>query len=97
MNKEQASKAYIKGKLRDHQEYLGCEERRRMTLIQSDMYTVQEAFEDGWEESSKAMIDKACKWIKENFENYVGVDVSEYYIYDDEFADNFRKEMKKQL
>ena len=44
ITKEQASEAYIKGKLRDHQEYLGCEERRRMTLIQSDMYSVQKAF-----------------------------------------------------
>lgn len=39
-------------------------------------------------------IDKAYKWIKENFENYVGVDVSEYDIYDDEFADDFRKAME---
>lgn len=97
MNKEQASKAYIKGKLRDSREYLGCEENRRKRLITCDLYDLEQAFEDGWEESSKTMIDKACKWIKENFENYVGVDVSEYYIYDDEFADNFRKEMKKQL
>lgn len=95
MNKEQASEAYIKGKLRDHQEYLGCEESRRMTLIQSDMYTVQKAFEDGWDEAKKKFLERAYKWIEENFENYIGADVSEYDIHDDEFADNFRKAMEE--
>lgn len=53
------------------------------------------SFEEGAEWADKTMIDKAYKWIKENFENYVGVDVSEYYIYDDEFADDFRKAMEE--
>lgn len=68
MNKEQASEEYIKGKLRDSNDYLGCEERRRMTLIQSDMYTVQQAFEDGWDEAKKTMIEKACKWMEQQDE-----------------------------
>ena len=94
MNKEQASKAYIKGKLRDHQEYLGCEERRRMTLIQSDMYTVQEAFEDGWEEFSKTMIEKAEKWLSD-----IDFDM-EYYNYEDgfskeQFIEDFKKTMEE--
>lgn len=59
MNKEQSSDAYIKGKLRDHQEYLGCEEHRRKQLITCDLYDMEQAFEDGWEESSK----QACKWF----------------------------------
>lgn len=59
MNKEQASEAYIKGKLRDHREYLGCEERRRMTLIQNDMYTVQQAFEDGWDAAMEELRKKS--------------------------------------
>ena len=71
MNKKQASEAYIKAKLRDSREYLGCEESRRMTLIQSDMYTVQEAFEDGWEESSKTMIEKAEKWLEHFLEKTI--------------------------
>ena len=66
MNKEQASEAYIKGKLRDHQEYLGCEESRRMTLIQSDMYTVQQAFEDGWEEARKHMLIKTIDLLNKS-------------------------------
>lgn len=63
MNKEQASEAYIKGKLRSHKEYLGCEESRRMTLIQSDMYTVQQAFEDGAKWADQTMIKKACDYL----------------------------------
>lgn len=71
MNKEQASEAYIKAKLRDSNEYLGCEESRRMTLIQSDMYTVQEAFEDGWDKSKKTLLDKACDYLyKLNYMNF---------------------------
>ena len=53
MNKEQASEAYIKGKLRDHQEYLGCEEHRRKQLITCDLYDLEQAFEDGWDEAKK--------------------------------------------
>ena len=67
MNKEQASEAYIKGKLRDHQEYLGCEESRRMTLIQSDMYTVQQAFEDGWDEAKKQSENKLPCQLTRNY------------------------------
>lgn len=72
--KEQASEAYIKGKLKDYQEYLGCEERRRMKLIQSDMYKVQKAFEDGWDEAKKTLLDKVCDYLyklnRMNFNEY---------------------------
>lgn len=67
MNKEQASEAYIKGKLKDHQEYLGCEERRRMKLIQSDMYKVQKAFEDGWEEAKKQSENKSSLQLTRDY------------------------------
>lgn len=74
ITKEQASEAYIKGKLKGHQEYLGCEESRRMTLIQSDMYTVQQAFETGWDEAEKTLLDKVCdclyKLNQMNFKEY---------------------------
>lgn len=53
-----------------------------------------DGFVMGAEWADKTMIEKAYKWIKENFENYVGADVSEYYIYDDEFADDFLKAME---
>lgn len=43
------------------------------------------------ENQKKALIDKACNWVKENFECYVGADVSPYYIYVDEFVEDFRK------
>ena len=48
-------------------------------------------FEEGAKWADKTMIEKACKWIKENFEDYVGVDVSPYYIYNDDFVEAFRK------
>lgn len=63
MTKEQASELYIKGKLRDSNDYLGCEESRRMTLIQSDMYTVQQAFEDGAVWAGQTMIKKTCDYL----------------------------------
>lgn len=65
MKKEQASEKYIKGKLRDHKEYLGCEEIRRMTLIQSDMYTVRQTFEDGWDEAKKQLVENVKKSLDE--------------------------------
>ena len=33
---------------------------------------------------------------KKNFECYVGADVSPYYIYADEFVEDFRKAMEEQ-
>lgn len=53
--KETESEKYIKKKLKSHNEYLGLDEHRRMTLITSDMYELQQAFEDGYE--------CATKWI----------------------------------
>lgn len=40
-------------------------------------------------------IDKACEWIKKNFEYYVDVEVSSYYTYEDKFVDDFRKAMEE--
>ena len=45
--------------------------------------------------ADKTMIEKACEWIKENFECYVGADVSPYYIYEDDFVEDFRKAMEE--
>lgn len=56
--KERESEKYIKEKLKSHNEYLGLDEHRRMTLITSDMYELQQAFEDGYE--------CATKWIDVN-------------------------------
>ena len=39
-------------------------------------------------------LEDACEYIKENFECYVGADVSPYYIYVDEFVEDFRKAME---
>ena len=40
-------------------------------------------------------IEKACKWIKENFEYYVDVEVSSHYTYEDKFVEDFRKAMEE--
>ena len=42
-------------------------------------------------------IEKACEWIKENFEYYVDVEVSSYYTYGDKFVDDFRKAMEDEI
>ena len=55
----------------------------------------EKAFQAGAKWADKTMIDKACEWIKENFECYVGVDVSPYYIYANEFVEDFRKAMEE--
>ena len=96
MNKEQASEAYIKAKLRDSNEYLCCEEYRRMTLIQSDMYTVQEAFEDGWDAANKTLLDKACAWLEQHQESYDMYDAwSGDYVNFKSIIIDFRKAMEE--
>ena len=40
-------------------------------------------------------IEKACEWIKKNFEYYVDVEVSSYYTYEDKFVDDFRTFMEE--
>ena len=42
-------------------------------------------------------IEKACEWIKKNFEYYVDVEVSSYYTYEDKFVDDFRTFMEESL
>lgn len=49
----------------------------------------------GANEQKAIDIDKACEWIKENFEYYVDVEVSSYYTYGDKFVDDFRKAMEE--
>lgn len=65
-----------------------------MTLIQSDMYTVQEAFEDGWDELKKTLLDKACDYLyklnRMNF-NAFGRHCPLVHVRD------FREAMEKQL
>ena len=56
-----------------------------------------QAFEEGAKWADKTMIEKACKWAKENFECYVGADVSEYYIYDDDLLKIFAKQWRNKL
>lgn len=55
------------------------------------------AYSDAIEWARKDLLDKACEWIKENFEDYVDVEVSSYYIYDKQFVEDFRKAMEEDL
>ena len=50
---------------------------------------------DAIEWARKDLLNKVCEWIKENFEHYVDVEVSSYYIYDDQFVEDFRKAMEE--
>ena len=55
------------------------------------------AYSDAIEWARKDLLYKACEWIKENFEDYVDVEVSSYYIYDKQFVEDFRKAMEEEL
>ena len=55
------------------------------------------AYSDAIEWARKDLLGKACEWIKENFEDYVDVEVSSYYIYDKQFVEDFRKAMEEDL
>ena len=74
ITKEKESEAYIKAKLRDSNEYLGCEENRRKQLITCDLYDLEQAFEDGWDAAKKTLLDKACDYLYKlnqmNFNEY---------------------------
>ena len=39
-------------------------------------------------------IEKACDWLKKNFEYYVDVEVSSYYTYEDKLVEDFRIAME---
>ena len=52
-------------------------------------------YSDAIEWARKDLLNKVCEWIKENFEHYVDVEVSSYYIYDDQFVEDFRKAMEE--
>lgn len=94
--KEQASEAYIKGELRDHQEYLGCEESRRKQLITCDLYKLEQAFEDGWDAAKKNLLDKACAWLEQHQESYDMYDAwSGDYVNFKSLIIDFRKAMEE--
>ena len=40
-------------------------------------------------------IEKACDWLKKNFEYYIDVEVSSYYTYEGKLIEDFRKAMEE--
>lgn len=88
-SKEQASEAYIKGKLRDHQEYLCCEESRRKQLITCDLYDLEQAFEDGWDGAIKSRTAEVIDWL------YVQLNDGKMEVRNmEEFVEEFTDKMK---
>mgnify|MGYP007111659886 CR=1 FL=1 len=61
---EKASEKYIEYYLKSSNEYPLCDNRKRMSLIQVDLYKMQEAFENGMKEADKTMLDRACEWLR---------------------------------
>lgn len=69
-------------------------------MIERANKAVNSAFEDGAEFAKKALIDKACKWLDENFMNLIwGKTRSVYaggnFATVDEMIANFRKAMEE--
>jgi hypothetical protein len=60
---EKASDKYIEDYLKSSNEYPLCDNRKRMSLIQVDLYKMQETFENGMKETDRIMLDRACEWL----------------------------------
>jgi hypothetical protein len=54
----------------------------------------QEAFIAGAEWADKTMIDKACKWLSDNKDNYI-IDIEGETLIDDQIITDFRKAMEE--
>jgi hypothetical protein len=54
----------------------------------------QEAFIAGAEWADKTMIDKACKWLSDNKDNYI-IDIEGETLIDDQMITDFRKAMEE--
>jgi hypothetical protein len=81
---EKASDKYIEDYLKSSNEYPLCDNRKRMSLIQVDLYKMQEAFENGMKEADKTMLDRACEWLKNGG----------YFVNSNETIEDFRKAME---
>lgn len=101
MIKERESAAYIKEKLQYYTKYQNESHHCRMTLIQEDLYSVQQAFEDGWDEAKEKLLDRAILWLRENVCNYainVTPDSGDFkVIMGGRLWKDFKKAMREQL
>ena len=73
-------------------------EERAKVVFPNSTYSsskLRRAYAIGATEQKAIDIEKACEWIKKNFEYYVDVEVSSYYTYDDKFVDDFRTFMEE--
>lgn len=91
---EKASNKYIEGYLKSSNEYPLCDNRKRMSLIQVDLYKMQKAFERGMKEADKTMIDKACEWLRNNWREYIYQD-GDGIVGFGHWENDFRKAMEE--
>lgn len=63
---------------------------------------IEDVFYEGAEAAQKYLIEKACKWLRRNYTNYIINDLSKYIenvcsfdIFDDLLVDDFRKAMEE--
>lgn len=54
----------------------------------------QEAFISGAKWADETMIDKACKWLSDNKDNYI-IDIEGEILIDDQIITDFRKAMEE--
>lgn len=96
---EKASDKYIEDYLKSSNEYPLCDNRKRMSLIQVDLYKIQEAFENGMKEADRTMLDRACEWLGNELKEtddkngYPTVE-SRSFVSVKEFINEFRQAME---
>lgn len=56
----------------------------------------QEAFIAGARWADKTIIDKACKWLSDNKDNYI-IDIEGEILIDDQIITDFRKAMEETI
>lgn len=54
----------------------------------------EESFAEGAEWADKTMIEKACKWLSDNKNNYI-IDIEGETLIDDQIITDFRKAMEE--
>ena len=51
-----------------------CARGRKMSLDVFEGYEVESAYEAGYEQAEKDVIERACRWLLDNYDNYFDED-----------------------
>ena len=81
-------KEQILDKAADHRDYVCC------GFIDPVADEREESFAEGAEWADKTMIEKACKWLSDNKNNYI-IDIEGETLIDDQIITDFRKAMEE--